>query len=435
MRVGGCFKVRKIKVRPGNLLTKIERMLSSRILHFARHQVFWDCPSLSACETLPAGLPTPMDNAAGPDRHWRGRLQEPEDNHEPLAGANDQSMEAFWKLAVHKYTSCNLTKGRDKLIAMWGIAKLVRDIMGIEYGEGLWEDNLEDQLAWRVEECKLTQRPSESIKDNLKRDIPSWSWASMDGTIMVPDRLSDQLHFKVCDHDGQPLTFDLVGVKRFVRPALPRSGGNAPGLPTRGASDSGPELLRRNQQKQMENPERNDAKDFHRSSSPERISRDAEPKFHTTSIRIQGHVGRGRLGRDEAKGWWVLAVDGVPDGLLEVFPDLIPNTEDPTDMLPYLIVLAAKKVIKEPLFMLDAGVMTSLSTITESEEHAEDDFDIAGHGVLMKEAGINHFHRTGAFRFRAASVKAFVALQKTYGWDLIDSKLYTEDRGRKFWLD
>jgi hypothetical protein len=409
-------------------------MLSPRILHFAKNQVFWDCPSLSACETLPAGLPSPMDNAAGPDRHWRGRLQEPEDNHEPLAGANDQSMEAFWKLAVQKYTSCNLTKGRDKLIAMWGIAKLVRDIVGIEYGKGLWEDNLEDQLAWRVDECKLTQRPSESANDDLKRDIPSWSWASMDGTIIVPDRLSDQLHFKVSDHDGQPLTFDLVGVKRFVRPALPRSGGNAPGLPARGASDSGPELLRRNQQKQIENPERDDAKEFHRSSSPERISRDAEPKFHTTSIRIQGHVGRGRLGWDEARNRWIITVDSVPDGVLEIFLDLIPSTVALADMLPYLIVLAAKKVIKEPLFMLDADATTSLSTITESDENSEDDFDIAGHGILMKDAGDNQFQRTGAFRFRSASVKTFIALQKTYGWESIDRKLYNKERGRKFWL-
>jgi hypothetical protein len=377
-----------------------------------------------------------MDNAAGPDRHWRGRLQEPEDNHEPLAGANDQSMEAFWKLAVQKYTSCDLTKGRDKLIAMWGIAKLVRDIMGIEYGKGLWEDNLEDQLAWRVDVCKLTQRPSDSTKDELMRDIPSWSWASMDGTIIVPDRLSDQLHFKVCDHEGQPLTFDLVGVKEFVRPPRPGPGVNAPGLPTRGASDSGPELFRGNQQKQMENPERDDAKKYHRSSSPDKISRDAEPEFHTTSIRIQGHVGRGRLGRDEARGQWILAVDDVPDGILEVFLDLIPSTVVLADMLPYLVVLAAKKVIKEPLFMLDAEkATTSLATISESDENLEDDFDIAGHGILMKDAGNNHFHRVGAFRFRGAVVKTFIALQKTYRWKAIDTKLYTEDRGRKFWLD
>src|SRR5262245_7470720 len=108
-------------------------MLAPRILHFAEHQVFWDCPSISACESLPSGLPTPMDNAARPDRHWRSRLQEPEGKHEPLAGASDDSLEDFWKTAINKYTSCALTMGKDKKIAMWGIAKLVRDARGVEY--------------------------------------------------------------------------------------------------------------------------------------------------------------------------------------------------------------------------------------------------------------------------------------------------------------
>ena len=161
-------------------------MLAPRILHFAQNQVFWDCPAMSACETLPAGLPQPLDSASGPDRHWRGRLQEFEGSDEPLAGAKDDSIESFWKAAVWKYTSCNLTKGSDKLIAMWGIAKLVRDEIGIEYGNGLWEKNLEDQLAWRVAECTLVVRPSYSTEWALERKIPTWSWASMDGAIEVP---------------------------------------------------------------------------------------------------------------------------------------------------------------------------------------------------------------------------------------------------------
>lgn len=109
-------------------------MLAPRILHFARNQVFWDCPSLSACEALPAGLPRPMDNAAGPDRHWRGRLQI--EKADDLAGGNDQPLSAYWQTAVRKYTSCNITNRGDKLIALWGIAKLVKDAMLVEYAEG-----------------------------------------------------------------------------------------------------------------------------------------------------------------------------------------------------------------------------------------------------------------------------------------------------------
>nr|POE72082.1 hypothetical protein CFP56_11958 [Quercus suber] len=35
-----------------------ERMLAPRILHFQRRQVFWQCPSLTACESAPGGLST-----------------------------------------------------------------------------------------------------------------------------------------------------------------------------------------------------------------------------------------------------------------------------------------------------------------------------------------------------------------------------------------
>jgi hypothetical protein len=379
-----------------------------------------------------------MDRAAGLDRHWRGRLQEPEDDHEMLAGANDQSMEVFWKTAVEKYTSCNLTKGRDKLIAMWGIAKLVRDAMNVEYGNGLFEENLEDQLAWRVAECKLKQRPSESTKEELARNIPSWSWASMDGMILVPDRLSDQLHFKVTDHDTQPLTFDLVGVKRSVRPAFSRAG--APPLPIRGISDSGPELQRRNKEREQDENDVKKEKDFHRSGSPEKVNRSHEPMFHSTSIRLQGHVGRGQLQYDKTGAVWYLQIDGVGEGILEAFPDVIPDLTDPNDTSPYFVVLAAKQVIKPPVFVLDDASKSTnsgaLSAIVERDENAEDDFDYAGHGILMKEMGDHHFRRTGAFRFRSANGKTYEQLQRTYQWEETEpSRLYTNERGRKIWLD
>ncbi|KAF2132544.1 HET-domain-containing protein [Dothidotthia symphoricarpi CBS 119687] len=418
-----------------------ERMLSPRILHFANNQVFWDCPSLSACETLPAGLPQPTDNAAGPDRHWRGRLQEPEGRHEPLAGANDQSLASFWKVAVLKYTSCNLTMGKDKLIAMWGIAKLIRDELGVEYGEGLWEENLEDQLAWRVEECKLTVRPSESTEWNLERKIPSWSWASMDGVILTPDRLTDQKHFTVKDHYGQRLTFDLVGVKRSFRPGV-RPIEAPPPLQSRGMSDSGAELQRRNKELRRDPIDTHDNRVDIRIHSPEKVDRDAEPRFHSKSIRIQGHVGRGRLEWEELKKGWVVQLDDETVNVgLEAFPDTIPDLDNPTDHFPYFVVLAAKQVIgaqhadftfkptthKHPQISDDAS--------TAENDHAGEYFEVSGHGIMLKDVGNHHFHRTGAFRFENVSNETFVNLQRTHDWELFSSDIYHSKRGRKIWLD
>lgn len=415
-------------------------MLAPRILHFAKNQVFWDCPSKSACETLPSGLPQPMDNAAGPDRHWRGRLQEPEDSHEPLAGTNDQSLESFWQTAVKKYTRCNLTMGKDKLIAIWGIAKLVRDVLGVEYGEGLWEGNLEDQLAWRVEECQLAVRPSESSEWNLARNIPSWAWASMDGTIIVPDRLSDQRHFTVKDHYGQCLTFDLVGVKRSFHQEL-RPSKELPLLQSRGMSDSGPELQRRSKELQRDLGDIGDKTGQAQEHSPKKIEKDEEPKFHNKSIRIQGHVGRGRLEWEVTKKMWVLQLDELPNIDIEAFPDTVPDLQNPISRFPYFVVLAAKQIIKpqDTIFAPESRGYRDrevIGDVTEKkDDHASENFDVTGHGILLRDVGNHHFHRTGAFRFENVSNGTFLQLKKTHDWNLLPPNMYHSERGRKIWLD
>ncbi|KAF2795819.1 HET-domain-containing protein [Melanomma pulvis-pyrius CBS 109.77] len=414
-----------------------ERMLAPRILHFANRQVFWDCPSLSACETLPAGLPQPMDGAAGPDRHWRGRLQEPEESQEPLAGANDDSLEAFWKTAVRKYTSCALTKGRDKLIAMWGIAKLVRDAMGVEYGAGLWEKNLEDQLAWRVAECTMEVRPSESTDEWISRDIPSWSWASMDGAIEVPDHLTIIPHYTVKDHFHRPLAFDLVGVKRYA--PMPRLSDEAPPTQTRGMSDGIVEIQKRYKELKKEELESGSTAEHQKI---EKVDKDAEPRFHSRSIQIQGHVGRAPIEWDNATKRWLLRLPGLSQAELQVFPDTKPKIGVLVDEKPYFCVLSAKQVNKPTNTLFD-GVNENLEEeIKELGDYAEpedysvnSDFLVSGVGILMKDAGNHHFRRTGALYFRNASRIVFEKMQETYESRILPIDKYDAKYGRKFWLD
>ena len=76
---------------------------------------------------------------------------------------------------MRSYTACELAKGRDKLIAIWGIAKLVQDALDEAYGARVWERNLEEQLAWKAVECEVDGRPEE------QSHVPSWSWASVRG--------------------------------------------------------------------------------------------------------------------------------------------------------------------------------------------------------------------------------------------------------------
>lgn len=198
-------------------------MLSPRILHFAKKQVFWDCSTLSACEALPEGLPHTLDTISSTDRHWRGRIQitssTETDEKAPLVGPNDDSLETFWKAALLNYTSCDLTSQGDKTVAIWSIAKIVRDVLGEEYGGGMWRSALHEQLAWRMKNSGIpnTRIPELQIKN------PSWSWASVKGPVVVRGRLCPPRCYTVTDHKGQPdLSFEVedYGDDRDKEPAL-----------------------------------------------------------------------------------------------------------------------------------------------------------------------------------------------------------------------
>lgn len=183
-------------------------MLAPRILHFAGSQIFWDCSTLSACETFPHGLPHSLDAHASTDRHWRGRMQlaspDKSSDEQPLIGEDDDSMETFWRAAVLSYTSCDLTNQGDKSIAIWSIAKLVRDILGETYGGGLWEANLEEQLAWHVRD----PAPVDLGRiHELQHLYPSWSWASIKGPVVAHNRLARARQYVVTNHTGDAIAF------------------------------------------------------------------------------------------------------------------------------------------------------------------------------------------------------------------------------------
>jgi hypothetical protein len=87
----------------------------------------------------------------------------------------------FWNCVVSIYSRCELTFEKDKLVALAGVARALKVQMGCDYLAGMWRIELERNLLWSVE-SKFT-RPEEDR-------APSWSWASVDGEIKMPERRS-----------------------------------------------------------------------------------------------------------------------------------------------------------------------------------------------------------------------------------------------------
>lgn len=180
-----------------------ERLLSQRVIHFGGNQIFWECRHMKASETYPHGLPTEMMGSR--TENWRildflpsnKPADIPEYDHENLSSdaptrqlpkceqrlTNPTSPYAIWSKIVERYMECKLSKPRDKLVAIAGIADRVRQVIQEPYLAGLWDNpELAIQLLWYV----LTRRQADGSlsEESLESHAPTWSWAHLDAMIV-----------------------------------------------------------------------------------------------------------------------------------------------------------------------------------------------------------------------------------------------------------
>lgn len=148
-----------------------ERMLAPRVLHFSPSQVSWECGQKLSSERIP--IITRTDTGLSLDGlrvHDRQNRMERLNLHEPLNAVN-------WPRIVAYYSSCSLTKVQDKLVAIAGIAKVLRSVIKDRYVAGLWEKSLPTSLLWYRSGCNHSCGPS------TQYFAPTFSWAASDGEI------------------------------------------------------------------------------------------------------------------------------------------------------------------------------------------------------------------------------------------------------------
>ena len=85
-----------------------------------------------------------------------------------------------WIMLIKIFSACLLTFSKDKLVAVSGMAQNLAAGMNCEYLAGLWRRDLEHQLLWKV------LRPCPAPEVDHTRG-PSWTWASVDGAIEIPE--------------------------------------------------------------------------------------------------------------------------------------------------------------------------------------------------------------------------------------------------------
>lgn len=121
-----------------------ERFLSSRILHFSKTLVFFECLEDSSSELFPTGIPPIAKPLWFYDSQ---RLKRTLFHPLPSKSWPFQLYNEF-QLLARAYSRCGLSKESDKLVAMNGIEKLLERIAGVKLVAGLWSERLIQELCW-----------------------------------------------------------------------------------------------------------------------------------------------------------------------------------------------------------------------------------------------------------------------------------------------
>lgn len=89
-----------------------------------------------------------------------------------------------WCKVVEDFSTRSLTHEPDTLPALEGIAQIMKKAPGCRYVYGLWEDDFQQGLSWRVRDHSRSPKDKPEPLDRWVVTTPSWSWASCPGAII-----------------------------------------------------------------------------------------------------------------------------------------------------------------------------------------------------------------------------------------------------------
>lgn len=147
--------------------TMQERSLSTRMVHFCRNKIFFECRGcLQSEENEPAQEYDTVNSTLWP--------RSPGTSYEELLRR--------WELFVDEYMLRNLTFSTDRLPAIQSVAEEMAAATGQKYiqAAGMWRSNLQHELLW----CVIF---GEAKRPDTWR-APSWAWASVEGPISLWQR-------------------------------------------------------------------------------------------------------------------------------------------------------------------------------------------------------------------------------------------------------
>jgi hypothetical protein len=166
-----------------------ERLLSPRTIHFARSEVVWHCLQDLGSESITTRIPDSPSPAYLIGDYTDIRATTAKIAIGGVSPERRARLEQDWKHLILQYTQCGLTKGDDKLVALFGIVDRVEQLTGDQCLAGLWRSQMPQCLLWLVnwDQAKPDGQTSVPQPHAQRRPegwrAPSWSWASHDWAV------------------------------------------------------------------------------------------------------------------------------------------------------------------------------------------------------------------------------------------------------------
>jgi hypothetical protein len=144
-----------------------EWLLSTRVVHFTRGEILWECGETQYCKCQVISQSTTMSE------EQTIRLYGKADYFQSENRRHHGMLE--WSTVVHDFSRRRLTRDSDKLPALSGLAAFTKANAEADYVAGLWKSELPGALLWRV-----VGEESRRYTDYV---APTWSWTSVHGRI------------------------------------------------------------------------------------------------------------------------------------------------------------------------------------------------------------------------------------------------------------
>lgn len=187
-----------------------EAILSTRLLIFASHQVYWCCReryvgcggihSFEKTEVVHPDCPGQQSKRCVCGVSLIRRVNPPDlvPGVFTLGHRNGVSTDTQWDMVVTQFSGRALTNALDKLVAFSAAASYFHSLFrarwpSVQYAAGLWYSD-ESPLSFIRQLLWSSESPATAYRIPLFR-APTWSWASIDGQVKPFDKLQMYINY------------------------------------------------------------------------------------------------------------------------------------------------------------------------------------------------------------------------------------------------